>query len=285
MNVHIGDPDVSRLCLRKTLLFLDRANLPLSRQLASSCLPFGVHGDPRLWFAQVEAQFQTRKISAQKTKFDYVVASLSPEVATEVRDLIISPPSDDPYDNLRQALIERTSQSERCRLQHLLSNQQELGDLKPTRLLRRLQLLLGDTAREADGPLFRELFLQRLPSSVRVALASLDTDLTLQQLAERADHMVEAAASPFTTMVSGVSTSEQSLHAAITQLKAEVCDLKSQVQRVSTAKQWKESPMRQKRGALATEPPTLCWYHSRFGDSARKCKAPCAQAGNFVADH
>ena len=242
-------------------------------------------GDPRLWFAQVEAQFQTRKISAQKTKFDYVVASLSPVVATEVHDLIISPPSDDPYDNLRQALIERTSQSERCRLQHLLSNQQELGDLKPTRLLRRLQLLLGDTAREADGPLFRELFLQRLPSSVRVALASLDTDLTLQQLAERADHMVEAAASPSTTTVSGVSTSEQSLQAAITQLKAEVCDLKSQVQRVSTAKQWKESPMRQKRGTLATEPPTLCWYHYRFGDSARKCKPPCAQAGNFVADH
>ena len=94
--------------------------------------------------------------------------------------------------------------------------------------------------------------------NVRVALASLDTDLTLQQLAERADCMVEAAASLSTPTVSGITSSEQSLHAAIMQLKAEVYDLKSQVQQVSMAKQWKESPMRHKRGALVTEPPTLC---------------------------
>ena len=72
--------------------------------------------DPQLWFAQVEAQFQARGISAQSTKFNHMVASLSPDIATEVRDLILTPPDTRPYDELHQQLVRRTAQSERRHL-------------------------------------------------------------------------------------------------------------------------------------------------------------------------
>lgn len=43
--------------------------------------------DPHLWFAQVEAQFFTKRITSQKVKFSHVVASLAPEFASVVRDI------------------------------------------------------------------------------------------------------------------------------------------------------------------------------------------------------
>ena len=64
---------------------------------ASVKLPPFWPSDPDVWFAQVEAHFTTRRITAQRTCFDYVIVSLTPEVATEVRDIILKPPEDRPY--------------------------------------------------------------------------------------------------------------------------------------------------------------------------------------------
>ena len=72
--------------------------------------------DPQVWFAQVEAQFNTKRITAQKTKFDYVVASLAPEYAQEVRDLVLTPPTPNPYTSLKEQLIARTATSEQRRI-------------------------------------------------------------------------------------------------------------------------------------------------------------------------
>jgi len=50
--------------------------------------------NPRVWFAQVEAQFSTHGIAVQRTMFDYVVANLTPDIAIEIRGLILRPPEE-----------------------------------------------------------------------------------------------------------------------------------------------------------------------------------------------
>ncbi|KAH7968666.1 hypothetical protein HPB52_010578 [Rhipicephalus sanguineus] len=116
--------------------------------------------DPSLWLAQVSSQFVTARLTAQTSKFHHVVSALPPEIASEIRHLILAPPETNPYEKLSAELLKRTSSSERQRLQQLISAE-ELGDRKPSQLLRRLQQVLGDFLRRFDlvrsGPATRAL--------------------------------------------------------------------------------------------------------------------------------
>ena len=118
--------------------------------------------DPVVWFTQVEAMFMCRGIVQQRTRFNHFIAALAPNAAAKVRDLILRPPPDHPYDELKQALIKRTKASEQQHLQQLLTAE-KLGDRKPSQLLRRMQQLLGNSGPALDSAFVRELFLWHLP--------------------------------------------------------------------------------------------------------------------------
>ena len=237
--------------------------------------------DPEVWFAQVEAQFTTRRVTAQRTKFDHVIASLSPEVATEIRDLILKPPEADPYSVLKEQLIKRTAASEQRRLQQLF-NAEELGDRKPTQLLRRMQQLLGDRAGTTEGAFLRELFLQRLPANVRMVLASTAATTSLEDMAELADKIVEVA----TPVVAAVDSPLPQLTSQLEQLRTEVSRLQSSVKALTRQARARSSSRTRSRPASPapqhnnTE-PGLCWYHQRFGDDAQKCKPPCSRSNQL----
>ena len=225
--------------------------------------------DPEIWFAQVEATFTTRRITSEKTRFDYVIASLSPEVATEIRDLILRPPEATPYTILKEQLIRRTAASEQRRLQQLF-NAEELGDRKPTQLLRRMQQLLGDRASTTDSTFLRELFLQRLPSHVRMVLASATT-ATLDDLAELADKVVEVAAP---TVAATSATPFPDILKEIEQLRAEVQKLQTSVKTLARQSRGR-SHSRSRHHSPAPQEQTTCWYHQKYGSNAKKCTPSC----------
>ena len=221
---------------------------------------------PPFWPADPEvSQFTTRRVTAQRTKFDHVIASLSPEVATEIRDLILKPPEADPYSVLKEQLIKRTAASEQRRLQQLF-NAEELGDRKPTQLLRRMQQLLGDRAGTTDGAFLQELFLQRLPANVRMVLASTAATTSLEDMAELADKIVEVA----TPVVAAVDSPLPQLTSQLEQLRTEVSRLQSSVKALTRQARARSSSRTRSRPASPapqhnnTE-PGLCWYHQNLG--------------------
>ena len=75
-----------------------------------------------------------------------------------------------PYDTLKVQLIYHTAASEHLEVQQLISGE-ELGDRKPTQLLRCMQQIF-------DDKLVR-IFLHYLPHNVRKVLASLDATMDL----------------------------------------------------------------------------------------------------------
>ena len=63
-------------------------------------------GNPVTWFLQAEAQFRTKGLTLQKTKFDYIIGAIDPEIANDVIGFLINPPAENAYDakKLKQVL-------------------------------------------------------------------------------------------------------------------------------------------------------------------------------------
>lgn len=81
--------------------------------------------------------------------------------------------------------------------------------------------LLGDEAPLIDSSFLCELFLQRLPSNVRMVLASATETTSLEELATLADRVMEAVINP---SVANVEASQ--LGTELSELRAEVARLK-----------------------------------------------------------
>ena len=113
-----------------------------------------------MWFAIIECNFKAAYITANLTRITHAMALLLPDVLFKVSDVIINAAASiTPYDDLKAAVLSRQQSTVTARLQELLSKE-ELGDEKPSDLLRRMKKLLGDKYSAFDTDLFRH---QRLP--------------------------------------------------------------------------------------------------------------------------
>ena len=202
---------------------------------------------PRVWFAQAEAQFALKGITADETKFYYVVSALGGSTAARAMYILEDPPARGKYALLKGFLMETFCLSEAERGEQLLALN-GLGDSKPSELMDHMLNLLG-----SNRPcfLFRALFMQQLPVRVRAALANSDTT-DFRALAREADRFFAAGRERCTAVL------------AHTTGDLEMTDT------IAVAAATRRQPQ-QSAG--------LCYFHALYGPKARRCRPPCS----FVA--
>ncbi|KAK2577727.1 hypothetical protein KPH14_012837 [Odynerus spinipes] len=141
---------------------------------------------PDLWFTQIEAGFRRRRIINDRAKFDAVLEALDETSIAEVSDIIMRPPEDQPYERLRENLIKRFTDSSERQLHRLLA-EIELGDKKPSQLLRQMKDLAQN---KVSDELLKTRWLNLLPKNV-CNILRVCTEDNLSKLADIADTILE----------------------------------------------------------------------------------------------
>ena len=232
---------------------------------------------PRVWFIRIEAMLGPQKL-ADQAKFDIVVSKLGKEVLEQITDLLINPPDTAKYEALKTRLLNIYEESENRKIQKLIG-EMELGDQKPSQLLRRMKdLATGKITEETLSILWQNL----LPTSVRAVLAATETK-DLNRLAAVADKILE------NTRPLQVTEITPQVQGDIAMLTAQIAKLCTQVTKLERGRSRERNTnrLRQQQSSSRRRTPSrprrtpespdwLCYYHFKFRNKAAKCVQPCS---------
>lgn len=225
--------------------------------------------DPKLWFVQLEAQFEISRITVDSTKYNYVVSAIDTDILTQIADFLLNPPTENKYEELKIRLIDIYSESNEKKLRKLLS-EVSLGDKKPSQLLAEMSKLGGTSISQE---VFRTLWMQHLPTHIQSVLTTSSDPL---EKAKMADKISE--------------TDSSNLAAAIEKLSKEVEQLKLEQENRRLQEHHRRSRSRYRQYSRSGTPgpspgfvsdhgddvqDDVCWYHRKFKEKAHACKPPC----------
>lgn len=212
------------------------------------------------------------------------------------------------YITLKNKLIERHSMSEERRIEQLLS-QTEMGDKKPSEFYRSMESL-APPPETFDRSLLAKFWLRRLPKELGMALLSSGkTDTTdLLTIADRmwdlgycsnisaiglnlnqtspSEKIIPAIPQPNVPQLVQNSISQISIEAistltsAIHEMSTKFANFDQRLSSLQNAQQGRYRSRSRSQSRRRFRSPSvnnsMCWYHRRFGNHARKCIAPCS---------
>lgn len=245
---------------------------------------------PELWFLRVEGIMEMCHVTDDVEKFNIVVSFLDFDTLDGVDDLVSTPPTQDKYKALKEAIIKLTAKTTEKKIQEVMSGM-TLGDSKPSQLWRRMKQHAGTHIDEAA---LKVRWLDLLPSTVSMMLELVDS-ADMAKVADTADKLLEASrtsvmavgptrsASPGPRSPASSSSARsqeiEEIRAALQQLTALVLQQGAgQQQRQCNGHQQQRSRSRSRSRGRATAPAGpdgWCWYHRKHGAGAMRCTIPC----------
>lgn len=230
---------------------------------------------PRLWFAQFEAILAPQK-QGEDYKYNMVISKLPKEVVHQVSDILTNPPSDNKYSTIKERLINCYEESEHRRFHRLLS-EMDLGDQKPSQLLRKMK---EAGCGNINDDTIRLLWLRQLPASL-TAIISVTNNLSLDNLSELADKIYENLTyNKNTTQETSVDIN------LITNISSQLAAMRIEINALRSARE--HQPMQRSkfhsrhtshsrsRSRHRSSHNGICYYHNRFKQDSYKCKKPCS---------
>ncbi|XP_043274387.1 uncharacterized protein [Venturia canescens] len=243
---------------------------------------------PDLWFLQLESVFEASRITSDKSKYHLVISNLDSTAIHEVADVLRNPPDRDKYTHLKNILMQRFSDSADRQLHRVLT-ELELGDKKPSQLLRQMKNLAGTRASE---DVLRVKWLDLLPDYAQRFLKIFKAP-TLDELAIAADELLENYSASQVMATEAHQKSNQVIPAqrspqpssaadpllaelsSIQKSLAELLSVNNSIARKLAANQGDRSRSKSRSRTSSPGKNGLCFYHQRFGSKAYRCTPPC----------
>lgn len=231
--------------------------------LAPGKLPTFWREEPQLWFVQAESIFASSRISSPIAKYHAIVAAADFHVLQHATDIVTQPVDSGSYERLKTRIITTFGQSEETKLRKLLTDM-DLGDLRPSQLYQRMATLAK--SKISDDAL-RTLWLQRLPLRTREILAVTHTS-AITTVIEIADRLAEETI-PQVAAATAIPTADLALQ--IAELTKQIAELK-----YGRSSSRSKPTRRRSVSSHRDRQPEICYFHRKFGESARSCRKPCA---------
>lgn len=199
--------------------------------------------DPEFWFVTVEAQFASKNINADASKFNHTLAALPTAIALMVKDRIMAAQAGSRYTTLKDALVSRYTKHPVTKLLDFLATTHSVDSYEDHagRIIN-----LGATTDNTNMALFVHTIAE--PHIRSAILSRIRTFADVREAAKAADDMRSSA--PMPNAISAVRQGRGQGRAS--------------------------QPQQRSQGSL----DGLCYVHRKYGTAARSCRKPCSWRGS-----